>query len=234
MNDWRKVRTTTVAAMRPGSRLTNRHHPNPQRQRPFEIALICTGNRFRSPLAEGFLRRHGRDLPLALRSFGTRDLGPLPPLPQALDAATAYELDLDRHRASSLQGVELRDADLVLGFERVHVATAVVDAGAPRRRTFTLPELVELLDWLPRADDRPSAARARERVARAHELRAASRESANLAELRDPIGGPPAWYSETAARLAQLCHTLLRGLFGERTFDARHVPAKLTRRGGRS
>ncbi len=48
------------------------------------------------------------------------------------------------HRAVALGRGEFGGADLVLGFEQYHVAAAVVDGGAARSRTFTLPELVEL------------------------------------------------------------------------------------------
>ncbi len=70
----------------------------------FQIVLICTGNRFRSALAEGFLRKLGTGLPLELRSLGTRDAGPAPPLLEAFELATKHGLDLTRHRARSLGG----------------------------------------------------------------------------------------------------------------------------------
>jgi protein-tyrosine phosphatase len=180
----------------------------------FRIALICTGNRFRSPLAEAFLRRDSGDLPVSLHSYGTRRIGPMPPLPEALEAAARYGLELDHHRARPLDGVRLSGADLVLGFERAHVATGVVDAGAGRQRTFLLQEIVGLLASLPPVEGQPSPELARERVARAHKLRAWKAEASPRAELRDPLGGPPAGYVESASRLADLCQDLLRGLFG--------------------
>lgn len=183
----------------------------------FGIALICTGNRFRSPLAEAFLRRDGEDIPLSVHSYGTRRVGPLPPLPEALEAAARYGLKLDRHRARPLDGIRLNDADLVLGFERAHIATGVVDAGAARQRTFLLTEIVGLLAALRPVDGLPSAERARERVAKAHELRAATRGAAPIAEVPDPLGGSVRGYVESASRLAALCQDLLRGLFGEST-----------------
>jgi protein-tyrosine-phosphatase len=203
--------------MRARARPNNLQHPTPRSERRFEIALICTGNRFRSPLAEGFLAKYGHGLPLKLQSFGTRDVGPLPPLREALETATSYGLELDRHQARSLRGTSLTTADLVLGFERLHVATAVVDAGASRQGTFMLPEIVGLLAALPPAKGLPSPDRARERVAKAHELRAAQREAAPVAELPDPLGGPARGYVESASRLADLCQNLLRGLFGAST-----------------
>jgi protein-tyrosine-phosphatase len=180
---------------------------------PLQIALICTGNRFRSPLAEGFLRRYGHGLPLELQSFGTKDIGSVPVLPEALESAARYGLELDRHRARSLHAARLADADLVLGFERVHVATVVVDWDAARQRTFTLPEIVGLLALMPAPEGAPSTAEARRRIAKAHQSRA-RRGNDSLPELSDPLGGPAPGYSKIAGQLAGLCQSLLAGLFG--------------------
>jgi protein-tyrosine phosphatase len=204
-----------VEVVRAASRLESRRLRTAASKPVFQIALICTGNRFRSPLAEGFLRKYGDELPLSVRSFGTKEVGPLPPLREALEAAAMYGLELDRHRACSLGGTRLTDPDLVIGFERLHVATAVVEAGALRERTFTLPELAGLLALLPRVNGAPVADRARERVTQAHKLRPPGRNLADLAELADPLGGPPRGYSELAGQLAELCQSILRGLFGD-------------------
>jgi protein-tyrosine phosphatase len=223
-----------VKDMRSNSGPSNRQRPTPLGERQFEIALICTGNRFRSPLAEGFLGKYGQDLPLRLQSFGTKDVGPLPPLPEALATATTYGLELGGHRARSLRGSSLTDADLVVGFERIHVATAVVDAGASRQRTFTLPEIVALIGRLPRPNGPPRADHARQRVASAHELRARNRESAGFAELGDPLGGPARRFSEMASQLADLCRSLLSGLFGDaRILDRERLMVQLDEQTGR-
>jgi protein-tyrosine phosphatase len=234
MNGSLEVRTTRGDDMSSRSRANLGPRPEAVRQRPFDIALICTGNRFRSPLAEGFLREYGRDLPLRLQSFGTMDIGPLPALPEALEAARTYGLELDRHRACSLGGARLTEVDLIIGFERIHIATAVVDAGAAKQRTFTLPEIADLLALLPTVDGPPVADRARERVAKANALRAAGREFGKFAELADPLGGPPRGYSELGAQLADLCQGVLRGLFGDsRTPDQGRLPARAPYQGKR-
>jgi protein-tyrosine phosphatase len=200
------------------------------REDVFRIALICTGNRFRSPIAEAFLRRDGGELPISLHSYGTRSVGPLPPLPEALEAAAKYALELGRHRARPLDGIRLNNADLVLGFERLHVATGVVDAGAARQRAFLLPEIVGLLASLPPVEGPPTPELARERVLRSHELRAALNEGVAGGELGDPLGGPARGYMESAARLADLCQKLLRGLFGTRSSPAAERLVPPTRR----
>jgi protein-tyrosine phosphatase len=187
----------------------------------FRLDLICTGNRFRSPLAEGLLRTLAGDLPLELRSYGLYDLGPVAPLREALVAAERLRIDISGHRARPLQGESLNASDLVLGFERIHVATAVVEAQARRERSFTLPELVDLLGdaELPAAED--SLERARLAVRAADERRGARPPGEVLPEVPDPWSQPNAVYAETARSVAELCGRLVPRLFGDRRPGAR-------------
>jgi len=114
-----------------------------------KIAFVCTGNRFRSPLAAALLEANTRGLPVEIASLGTLDLGREPALPEAVDIARGLGLDLSGHRARSIRGVDLGAYDLVLGFERKNLMASVVDANSAIERTFTLPELVELLQRIP-------------------------------------------------------------------------------------
>jgi hypothetical protein len=66
------------------------------------------------------------------------------------------------------------------------VTAAVVDAGAPVEKTFTLPELVKLLGDLAN----PLPPGARERVGRAHAARTPDFRNSPLPEIRDPLGLP--------------------------------------------
>src|SRR5207245_245575 len=123
--------------------------------RTFDIVFVCTGNRFRSPIAEALLRTATHDLPVRVRSVGTLPLSTLPALAEAVDLGHALGIDLSAHRSSSMQGIDLSDAHLVVGFELGHIARAVVDAGADRRRTFLLTEVVTSLErvQIPNDDD---------------------------------------------------------------------------------
>ena len=98
----------------------------------FDVVVICSGNRFRSPIAEAVLRREAEGLPVRVRSFGTMDA-----------ALRARALRGDRARAElrprpdvapvpPARRRDLSGADLVIGFEQIHVSMAVVGAGAQR------------------------------------------------------------------------------------------------------
>jgi protein-tyrosine-phosphatase len=160
------------------------------------------------------LRSLGGDLPLEFHSYGLYDLGPEPPLREALVAAERLEIDISQHRARPLRGEDLAVSDLVLGFERIHVATAVVEAGARRERTFTLPELVELVEdtEIPAAHD--PVERARQAVSAAHERRATIGPDEVFPEVADPWSKPNVVYAETARAVDVLCRRLVRRLFG--------------------
>lgn len=181
----------------------------------FEIVVLCTGNRFRSPLAEALLRRATEGLPVKIRSLGTLDLGSVGALPEAVTEGTRLGLDLARHRTQVLARQALSDADLVLGFERAHVAQAVVVGGASLERTFTLPELVQLLnEVLPSSNDAGVVERARASVAAAARARTADPRTSALSEIADPLGRAPSFYTETAAQVREVTEQLVPRLFG--------------------
>jgi protein-tyrosine phosphatase len=182
---------------------------------PFEVVFVCTGNRFRSPLAAAFMLEAVPHVPLDVRSLGTLELGATGALAEALEVAGGYGIDLSRHRSRCLSGVELAQADLVVGFERKHVAAAVVEAAAPAERTFMFPELVALLERMPapRNEEDP-VRRARAAVARAQGLRDAQSRAPGSREVRDPLGLPDRAQREIAAQVYELTRRLAVGLFG--------------------
>jgi protein-tyrosine phosphatase len=189
--------------------------PVPARDQPraFELVVVCTGNRVRSPAAEGFLKILLAGLPVRVSSAGVLDLGAVEALPEAIETAAALGLDLTLHRASCVVGRDLSGADLVIGFEQRHVATAVVDAKSPRESTFTLAELVDLLERVLPATSAEPAERAREAVARADALRQ-GRHPSPPAEIPDPLGGSMAVYRSTIGQVRDLCERLAVCLFG--------------------
>jgi protein-tyrosine phosphatase len=107
----------------------------------FELVFVCTANRGRSPVAET-IARSLTPADVSVASCGIRAVPGLPPLPEAIVAAKKLGFDISGHRSAPLERESLQDADLVVGFEPIHVATAVVEGGAQRDKAFTLPELV--------------------------------------------------------------------------------------------
>jgi protein-tyrosine phosphatase len=182
--------------------------------RELRVAFVCTGNRFRSPLAAALLARETKRLPLRIESLGTLDVGAKPPLPEAAKIAKGYGLDLSDHRARALAQVDLEPFDLVLGFERLHVISSVFEARAAIERTFTLPELVERLQRLPGAPlPKEPLERARVRIRQAHVARPPGFRKGPFPELGDPLGLTRRAQRQTAAELAALVEALARGLF---------------------
>lgn len=181
----------------------------------FRIVVLCTGNRARSPIAAGFLRQLTAGLPVEVTSAGTLDLGSVPALPDAIEVAAHWGLDISSHRAQLLTDDDLRDADLVLGFERMHIVAAVLDQTGRRERTFTLPELAGLLDELPGVERPEPVQGAIEAVERAHRRRH-GRDPSTLIELPDPFGRSHDYYRDTCRRLRALSLRLATGLFGSR------------------
>ena len=151
---------------------------------------------------------------MAVVSLGTLELGPVPALPEAVKLAESYGLDLSGHRAQNVARGHLEACDLVLGFERMHVAAAVVDGGARLERTFTLPELLKLLDAIPEPPRQAEAmTRARTRIELAHTARPHDHRTNAVPEIADPLGKTPAAQRRIAEELRALVTDLSRRLF---------------------
>jgi protein-tyrosine phosphatase len=180
----------------------------------FEVAFICTGNRFRSPLAAALLAAERPDLSLSIASFGTLELGAARALPEAVEIGRSFGVDLSVHRARSLSHTDLEQFELVLGFERHHIATAVVDCRARPDRTFTLPELVGLLepDSQAHTASKPLE-RAREHIEAANAARPHGFRNRALPELADPLGRSRSVQWQIAATLRTQVSSLAAHLF---------------------
>jgi protein-tyrosine phosphatase len=181
---------------------------------PFDLVVICTANRFRSPVAEAFLRRAAEGRPVSVRSVGLRALEPLPALGGALAGAAELGVDIGSHRSRPLRGESLSAADLVLGFEGIHVAEAVVEAGASRERTFTILEFSHLLNLAEPSHLPDPLDRARDVVSRAHQARLSAAPLDPSFEFADPILGPESAYPAVVRKIQKLAERIINGLFG--------------------
>jgi len=146
---------------------------------------------------------------------GTLNLGGVPALPEAYTVGAGWGLDLSAHRTRALSPGAVAAADLVLGFEQMHVRQAVVDGSAASACTFTLGELVRLLGELSEPVGGPTLVeRARLRVAAAHAARGGAAGRLDAAdELSDPFGRRRSAYRATGDALARLAFALVARLF---------------------
>ena len=177
----------------------------------FEVYFVCTGNRARSAIAESLFRKYANGVGTVVGSFGTLDVGSLPALPGAVEAAQRLDIDLREHRSRVLRRGSLAGSDLVLGFEPSHVSAAVVDGGADIGRTFLLGELVANLT--PAIVEAGPLARARFLVSVADARRVRTRPDPAYA-ISDPYGTSPQAVQSVADEIDLLVRALVRGLFG--------------------
>ena len=94
------------------------------------------------------------------------------------------------------------------------MAAAVVEAGAPREKTFGAYELTELLARIEPPGELPLVERAREAVSRADALRAAGGRP--FRELADPVGLGRSFAAETAEAVGDQTARIAFVLFGVR------------------
>jgi protein-tyrosine-phosphatase len=178
----------------------------------FTVLFGCTGNRCRSPYAEVYFARLVADLPVEVLSAGTLDAPGNSVPAELIEIGQSAGLKLAEHRSRYLADVEADDVDLFLGFERSHVASAVVDVGIDTDKAFMLPELVRLLREadLPALKDPIEHARAA--------VSAAAKERAGNGfvpgeEITDPFRRPREVYERVAHEITELCDEVYELLF---------------------
>jgi len=197
--------------------------------RSVRIVFVCTGNRFRSPLAAAYLKRLLTGLPVEISSCGTAEpaRAGVGPLPETLAVARASAVRLAGHRTRWVGDVALDDADLVLGFERSHVAAAVLEGGAPLPKTFLATELVALLRNAPPIDIADPRQRIRALVEIADRAR---RPDAHMPEVRDPLGHSRETYERVAIEIWSLTLALVEAMFPEPPVSFSALPRPRLRR----
>jgi len=179
------------------------------------VLVVCTGNVCRSPIAEGLLRaafaeRLGPDV-LEVASAGTMGWTGSGAHPRSIRAAGEHGVDISDHRAREVSDEDVARADLIIAMAPEH---ADAFAGEASSRTFTLKELVRLLEALPAVEDAP-VGRLSERIAEADRLRREGFEGDPMDEgIADPLGMPLDAFRAVAAELDAWCSRLADGLVG--------------------
>lgn len=107
------------------------------------VLFVCTGNIYRSPMAEAFFRAAAEERGLGFTTFSAGTLkGDRPIAPFALSQALRADPRMATHRSHHVRTEDIQAASLVLGMTRAHVRALVVLVPAAWNRTFTLKELV--------------------------------------------------------------------------------------------
>jgi protein-tyrosine phosphatase len=168
---------------------------NSPRSSAFDVAFICTGNRFRSVLAAAAFKAAAADPRVRVGSFGTLDIGRAEPLAVAVEEAASRGFDISRHQARPVAEGTLSRSSLIIGFELQHVLSAIETGRAPMDRSFVLLEILDLLRLSAAPDETPDP---EQRVASAHATRVAHPELRSIREIPDPVNLPLVTQREVA------------------------------------
>ena len=194
-----------------------------------QLLVVCTGNICRSPMAEALLRsalqRRLGDAAPAVASAGTIARDGAPAMPEAVKAGAELGVDVSSHSARRLRPEDIRDADLIVGMAAEHLEEVQALVPEAESRTFTLKELVRLLeDTGPRSvDATASDGGLTSAVSDAHRRRTGSPPIPDEDDVMDPLGLSLQSYRVVASELEDLCERLASGLYGGRAAASRRV-----------
>ena len=111
------------------------------------ILFLCTANRFRSPLAEAFMREKINEKPdsgeWVIESAGTWTKDGMPALSQTLQVAQYFGLDLKDHRSKQVTAELLSRADLVLVMESGHLEALQIEFPDQSTKIHLLSQVVD-------------------------------------------------------------------------------------------
>jgi protein-tyrosine phosphatase len=138
-------------------------------------------------------------------------------MPETIAAAAERDVDISGHNARGLEVGHVVDSELVLAMAGEHLDAVVAEVPEAAGRTFTLKELVRLIEALPAAfpQDDPGELLIR-RVAEADALRASGfAGNPNDEDVADPVGLPLDAFRAIAWELDEWCGRLTDGIFGK-------------------
>jgi protein-tyrosine phosphatase len=184
------------------------------------ILVVCTGNVCRSPIAEGLLRdalaeRFGEHAELHVSSAGTAGWEGEGAMKESVAAAAERGTDISGHVARKVTGTMVEHAGLVITMAAEHRDALSRFSPDTAHKTFTLKELVRLLEHLEPAVDAPEPGSLTDRVAAADaERRAGFAGNPHDEDVVDPLGMPMDSYRAIAWELDGWVTRLVDGLYG--------------------
>jgi protein-tyrosine-phosphatase len=186
------------------------------------ILIVCTGNICRSPMAEGILRqllseRGAADIRVG--SAGVAGWQDSPPTGEAIMAMMERGIDISGHLARRLGRQMIESSELIVAMTADHRDAVARVAPGAAERTFTLKELVRLLD---RSDldvkndgSSPSEERLRRAIETAQRVRAEEERPELLDEdVADPLGLGLEAYRAAAWEVGEFSVRLANAVFG--------------------
>ncbi len=183
--------------------------------------MVCTGNICRSPMASGFLTGLLRDQGVngvMVESCGVSAWEGSPATPEAVEAMRELGLDISGHVARRMNRRIIESADLIVGMASEHREAVRRIARAAARRTFTLKELVHLLDSAgPPLGKASSEDRLRSAAVRADAVRDAYPDlHLEDEDVADPLGLGLESFHAVAWEIGALCQGVVDMVFGPR------------------
>jgi len=183
------------------------------------VLFVCAGNICRSPMAEGFSRKLLEPLSddFGVSSAGIMGWEGSAATAESISAASERGIDISSHVAHKLAPSDVARADLVVCMAREHRDATLKMAPSAGGKTFTLKELVRLLEDLPR----PEESEVRDsrlvlgRIQMADELRRSGFPGdPGDEDVTDPIGMSEEIYRAIAWDIDEWCRRMVDGLLG--------------------
>lgn len=155
-----------------------------------QILFVCQANMCRSALAEAFGKKLAaeRELPepVSFRSAGLMTADGYSALPEAVEAARRYGVELEVHETTPFMLSVADGADYIVAMTRAQKQEIIRRLPVLRLRTFTLAEFVK--EFTGR---RPS-----------------------FRDVEDPVGGPPAHFERCARQIHTALSAALDAMAG--------------------